>query len=104
MMEYMSRGKFFSYTSQHILHGKLLHINENCKLLHINENSKFSIMLVSFTIFLFSSVASVSILCAHILQDIFILNVLLHKCKRLPAVISDMILYGLITVWAAGDL
>jgi hypothetical protein len=60
--------------------------------------------LVPFTIFIFSSVAFVSILYAHTLQDIFILSVLLHKFKRLPAIISDMILYGLITVWAAGDL
>lgn len=60
--------------------------------------------LVSFTIFLFSSVASVIILYARILQDIFVWSVLLHKCKRLPSVISDMILYGLITVWAVGDL
>jgi len=59
--------------------------------------------LMSFRIFLFSSVASVSILYARTLQDIFIWSVLLHKFKRLP-ILSDMILYGLITVWAAGDL
>jgi len=73
------------------------------ELLYINENFKCSILFSVLQIFLFGSVVSVSILYARPLQDIFILSVLLHKVKRLP-IISDMILYGLITVWAAGDL